>query len=315
MDNIVTFIKQHDNYLLLTHRRPDGDTLGSAAALCAGLRTMGKTAYLWRNPEITARYLPYAEPYFPDPEEPETEFITISLDTATSALLGEGWTGKVDLSIDHHPSESKYAGLEYSAPDAAACGEVVQHLLTDLGVPITKEIATLLYIAISTDTGCFRYSNTTAQTHRLAARLMDTGIDITELHANIFVKSRLRLSVEAAISRRIEYHAGGLVAVASLSLAEKGEASEDDLENLVGLIQVIEGVKVVFLLREYKKGWRVSCRTAEPYSANLVCSILGGGGHARAAGADISETIPLESARRLALDALLKSHPNLINSL
>jgi phosphoesterase RecJ-like protein len=308
MENIVSFLKEHNNYLLLTHRRPDGDTLGSAAALCAGLRAMGKTAYLWRNPEVTGRYLPYSEPYFAP--KGYTYDITVAVDTASADLFGEGWSGKVDLRIDHHPSEGGYAGLEYSDPSAAACGEVIQGLLASLGVSLNQEIAVALYVAIATDTGCFRYANTTAKTHRLTAELMDTGIDASKLNASIFSKSRLRLSVESAISRRIEYYAGGLVAVASLSLKERGAATEDDLENLTGLIQGIEDVKVVLVLREYPSGWRVSCRTVDPYSANRICAVLGGGGHARASGADI-KTMPQEAARRIALDALWKIHPEL----
>jgi phosphoesterase RecJ-like protein len=309
LDNIASFLKQHNNYLLLTHRRPDGDTLGSAAALCAGLRAMGKAAFVWRNPEITMRYLPFAEPYFAP--EGFTYDTAVTVDTASPALIGEGWAGKVHLRIDHHPGETGYADVEITDPSAAACGEVVYDLLYALGVPLTQEIAVSLYIAIVTDTGCFRYSNTTAKTHRCIAALMETGIEVPALNSMIFSKSRLRLSVEAAISRRIEYHAGGQVAVASLSLLEKGDASEDDLENITGLVQSIVGVKVVLVLREYLSGWRVSCRTAKPYAANLVCGVLGGGGHARAAGADIKGAMTQESVRRLALEALWNIYPKL----
>jgi phosphoesterase RecJ-like protein len=270
---------------------------------------MGKAAFIWRNPEVTRRYLPFVEPYFaPDGYIHD---IAVTLDTASPALIGEGWTGKVDLRIDHHPSDAGYAGLEYTDPSAAACGEVVHELLTALGVQLTQEIAVPLYVAIVTDTGCFRYSNTSAKTHRCAADLVDTGIDIPALNCAIFAKSRLRLSVESAMSRRIEYHAGGQVAVASLSLLEKGDASEDDLENLTGLVQSIAGVKVVLILREYPSGWRISCRSVEPYAANLVCAVLGGGGHARAAGADIKEPMTQEGARLLALETLWNTYPEL----
>jgi phosphoesterase RecJ-like protein len=309
MREIIPFIQQNDDFLLLTHRHPDGDTLGSAAALCAGLRALGKTAHLWDNPEITGRYLPYTQRYIA-PEGYRHAF-AIAVDTADASLLGKGWTGAVDVRIDHHPNGAGYAGIEYTDPKAAACGEVVYALLTELGVDADREMAALLYIAIVTDTGCFRYSNTTAQTHEIVSRLLKTGIDAHKLNKEIFAKTHERMAVEAAVSAGIEYTAGGRVAVASLTLAQRGVATEDDLENLAGLPQSIKGVEVVLLLREARDGWRLSCRTSEPYAANKICAVLGGGGHSRAAGAEIKEICTVEAARARALEALWESHPEL----
>ena len=310
MNNVIDFLKQHDRFLLLTHRRPDGDTLGSAAALCAGLRSLGKTAYLWRNPEITGRYLPYTEPYF----APEGYLYdkTVAVDIASAPLLGAGWNGPAHLRVDHHPGSDGFAEIEYTDPSAAACGEVIQELLGWLGAPLTKEIAAALYIAVTTDTGCFHYSNTTARTHRLAAVLLETGIDAPGLNAEIFAKTHLRLAVEAAISANVVYGAGGELAVASLSLAEKGAATEDDLENIAGLVQGIEGVLIALMLREEADGWRVSCRTKEPYEANRICGVLNGGGHARAAGAEIKGKAPLEDAKKRAFAAIRECYPELL---
>ena len=302
MDKAISFLRQHDNYLLLTHRRPDGDTLGSAVALCAGLRSLGKTSYLWRNPEITSRYLPYTEPFFA-PEGYAHEH-TVAVDIASKSLLGEGFDGRIHLRVDHHPNKAGYADIEYTEPSAAACGEVVMELLAALGVPLTKEIATPLYIAISTDTGIFRYSNTTARTFRCAAALMETGINLPALNTELFSKSRRRLAIETVVSENIRYSAGDRVAVTSLSLKEKGTAAEDDLENLAGLAQGIQGVEVVLLLREEKGGWRVSCRVVKPYSARRICEALGGGGHERAAGAEIKGKLTPEAARERALEAV-----------
>ncbi|MCL2003889.1 MAG: DHH family phosphoesterase [Oscillospiraceae bacterium] len=311
MQNIVSFLRQNDKYLILTHRHPDGDTLGSAAALCAGLRALGKTAYLWRNPEVTERYMPYAQPYFaPEGYAYQT---TVAVDTADASLLGEGWAGTVHLRIDHHPSEGGFAELEYTDPAAAACGEVVYTLLTLLGAPLTREIAETLYIAVTTDTGGFRYANTTAATHRLAAVLMDTGIDAHALERAMFSKTRSRVAVECVILSGMEYRAGGLLVLGALTLAERRSAgaTEDDLVNIAGLAQSIEGVKIGLLLREEPNGWRVSCRTAEPYAANLICGVLGGGGHNRAAGAHIEERIATREVRRRVLNALWEIYPEL----
>ncbi|MCL1806535.1 MAG: bifunctional oligoribonuclease/PAP phosphatase NrnA [Oscillospiraceae bacterium] len=312
MNDVVNFLKKHNNFLLLTHRRPDGDTLGSAAALCAGLRSLGKTAYLWPNPEITGRYVPYTKPYFaPEDYRPDA---AVAVDIASKSLIPEQWKIPVHLRIDHHPDAGRdelFAELNYTDPSAAACGEVIQELLETLGVTLTKEIAAALYVAIATDTGCFRYSNTTAKTHRLTAKLMETGISAYAVNNEIFAKSKERLAVEAAVAANIHYCAGGRAAVAYLSLADRGGAAEDDLENLAGLPQGIKGVEVALLLREEKDGWRVSCRSKEPYAANKICGVFGGGGHDRAAGAEIEGTMLPEEACKRAFAALWGIYPDL----
>jgi phosphoesterase RecJ-like protein len=307
MNEVISFLDRHDDFLILTHQRPDGDTLGSAAALCAGLRSVGKTAYIWRNPEITKRYMPYTKPYFPP--DGYLHSAAVSVDTATASQLGKTWNGKVHLRIDHHLGSDGYAETEYTDPSTAACGEVIMDLLKGYGIALTKEIASALYIAIITDTGGFRHANTTAKTHRMIAELIESGADAHKLNTDIFSKSSLRIAVEAAIAENAEYTADGSVALASLSLSEKGDATEDDLENIAGLLQNIEGVRIALLLREETDCWRVSCRTSEPYSANSICGVLGGGGHERAAGAEIKGCG--ETARENALNALWKIYPEL----
>jgi phosphoesterase RecJ-like protein len=311
MNHVINFLKQRDDYLILTHRNPDGDTLGSAAALCAGLRALGKTAYLWRNPEITGRYLPYTKPYFaPEGYAHQT---AAAVDIAAASLLGEGWEGPIHLCIDHHPNTGGFAEIQYTDPSAAACGEVIHELLEMLGVTLTQEIAAPLYITLTTDTGGFRYANTTPQTHRLAALLMETGINAHALEKAMFSKTRSRVAVECVILSGLEDRAGGIAALGALSLAERESAgaTEDDLVNIAGLVQGIEGVKIGLLLREEAGAWRVSCRTAEPYAANMICGALGGGGHSRAAGAHIRERLSPQAARERVLNALWEIYPEL----
>lgn len=311
MKDVIAFLRQNDNFLLLTHRRPDGDTLGSSAALCAGLRTLGKTAYLWRNPEITERHLTYTEAFLaPDSYCHDT---VIAVDIASRSMLSKDWSGTVQWRIDHHPGSDGFADKYYTDPSAAACGEVVLEILRALGVPLTKEIAKPLYIAISTDTGCFRFANTTAQTHRAAADLLETGIPANKLDTIFFAKTRARMAAEAAIIGGMEYAANGLVALAMLTLAKKREicVAESDLDGLSNLPLTIEGIGVGFMMREDIDGWRISCRTAEPYAANAICGVLGGGGHARAAGAEISERLSPDAARERVLVALWEIYPEL----
>ena len=162
-----------DQVLILTHVRPDGDTIGSAAALCCGLRALGKTAYLLPNPELTATYAPYAAPYLA-----EADFApayVVSVDIAALSLLPENarpYQDRIALAIDHHPSQEFFARETCLEADSAACGEIVYDILRQL-TPLTPEMALPLYVAISTDTGCFVYSNTTPRSHRIAAQLME----------------------------------------------------------------------------------------------------------------------------------------------
>ena len=162
-----------DQVLILTHVRPDGDTIGSAAALCCGLRALGKTAYLLPNPELTATYAPYAAPYLA-----EADFApayVVSVDIAALSLLPENarpYQDRIALAIDHHPSQEFFARETCLEADSAACGEIVYYILRQL-TPLTPEMALPLYVAISTDTGCFVYSNTTPRSHRIAAQLME----------------------------------------------------------------------------------------------------------------------------------------------
>ena len=187
-----------DELLLLTHVRPDGDTVGSAAALCQALRDRGKTAYLLPNPELTATYAPYAAPYAaPEGFVPHH---VVSVDIAALSLLPENarpYQDRIDLAIDHHPSQGFFARETCLEAESAACGEIVYNIVT-LMTPLTPEIALPLYVAVSTDTGCFVYSNTTARTHRIAAAMMDCGIDVAPVNKALFrTKSRTRLAMEA----------------------------------------------------------------------------------------------------------------------
>ena len=162
------YLEALDNVLLLTHVRPDGDTIGSAAALCRALRDCGRTAYLLPNPEITATYTPYAAPYWA-PEGWEGEHI-VSVDIADVSLLPENakpYQERIELAIDHHPSQGFFARNTCLEADSAACGEIVYEIIQHL-TALTADIALPLYVAVSTDCGGFQYGNTTARTHRLS---------------------------------------------------------------------------------------------------------------------------------------------------
>lgn len=305
MQEAAARLRQMNNVLLLTHVRPDGDTIGSAAALCQALRDMGKTAYLLYNPEITDTYAPYAEPYWAS-EGFVPEHI-VSADIAALNLLPDNaaaYASRVELTIDHHGSQEFFAAETCLDADAAACGEIIYRVIREL-TAVTPAIALLLYVAISTDTGCFVYANTTADTHRIAAELLETGIDVGPVNKVLFrTKSKTRLAMEARMVADMELYDGDRVVVMSipLSLRQELHATEADIEELSSLAALVEGTDCGITLRELKPGRvKLSLRTGPRVDACAVCQRLGGGGHTAAAGATVDGT--LEDAKALILKA------------
>lgn len=291
-----------DHVLILTHVRPDGDTVGSAAALCQALRDMGKTAYLLYNPEITATYAPYAAPYRA-PENFTPEHI-VAVDVATAALLPENakiYAEKVDICVDHHPSNSGYARYTCLEADAAAAGETVYEIIAQL-TAITPQIALPLYIAISTDTGCFVYTNTTPRTHRIAAELMQY-VEVGAINKALFrTKSRTRLAMESRMVSEMELYDEGRVVVMQipLSLREEYHATEADIEELSSLAAFVEGTDCGVTLRELRPGViKISLRTGPRVDACAACAKLGGGGHRAASGATVEGSMNEVKARIL----------------
>ena len=239
----------------------------------------------------------------------------VSTDIATVGLFpdnAKSYADKVDLAIDHHPSFEGFGKANIVRPEAAACGELILDIVREL-TPLTPEIALPLYVAISTDTGGFIYSNVTAATHRAAAELMDTGIDYCAVNKLFFqTKSRVRMQLEAAMLAEAKFYDGNRAAVLSVprSLLEKFHATESDAEDLSALGPQIQGVDCAVTMRELGDGvWKFSLRTGERVNATEVCRLLGGGGHARAAGATLEGVTQAEAEEKM-LNAIARIVPD-----
>lgn len=301
------FLKQHDNYLILTHKRPDGDTIGCAAGLCRALRKLGKTAYTLPSLDATSLLGSYLEGLSaPEGFAPDT---VVSVDIAALGLLPDNaqpYRDRIDLAIDHHPSQEFFAKETCLEADKAACGEIIWKICTELGA-MDGEIATPLYVAVATDCGCFVYSNTTPHTHRVAAALMEQGIPAKALNKRHFrTKSMRRLELESLILQNMHLYHGGTVAVAPISLemmAQAGATSEDT-DDLAAFLGQIEGVLHTATIREHEGGQcRISVRTrADLLNATRVCARLGGGGHKAASGCTVQGTV--DQAERAILAAI-----------
>jgi len=309
----AVWLKEHDRYLILTHKRPDGDTIGCAAALCRGLRGLGKTAHICPGTGETHLFTPYLEGLLaPEGYEPDT---VVSVDIAARSLFttsGQPWLERgIHLAIDHHPSQEFFANETCLDAGRAACGEILYEILKELG-QVNQETAVPLYVAVSTDTGCFQYGNTTADTHRVAAALMATGIDVFPLNKRHFrTKTWARLQVERLIVERMHRYEDGKIAVApvSLSLMDEAGATEEDMEDIAAFLGQIEGVETSVTIRELAAGeCKLSVRTSGGLNATKVCALLGGGGHAAAAGCTVSGT--LEEAEAAILDAIRQVERN-----
>ena len=305
-------LRRMENVLILTHIRPDGDTVGCAAALCLALRKLGKTAYLLPNPGVTDTTAPFVTPYEAPPDfRPES---VISVDIATTRLLPEnakGYEGRIDLAMDHHPSFEGFGRENIVRPEAAACGELMYDILRRL-TDIDADIALPLYVAVSTDTGGFQFANTTAYTHSVAAALMETGIDYRTVNKVFFrTKTRKRLALEADMLTHVEYFDRGRVAFlyVPLSLMARLQATESDAEELSSLGAQIQGVDCAVTFRELRAGeWKLSVRTGDRVNATEVCRRMGGGGHARAAGCSVEAQLP--EVKRQCLAAIAANAPD-----
>ena len=283
------WLLERDNFILVTHLRPDGDTLGSAAALCSALRRAGKTAYLFNNPEITPKYRKYVEKYISDSFEHE---YVIAVDAAEERMLCLGFEGKVNLCIDHHPTNPHYSDELLLHAEKASCGESVLEVIKYLCGGLTAEEASLLYMAVSTDCGCFRYANVTSETFAAASELASFGAEIQKLNFELFRQvTRARIVLEGMISSGLKFYHDGKLVIATVTneMMEQAGATENDCDDIAGIPGKVEGCIVSMVIRELDDGkTKVSVRSQPCFDSSAICAKFGGGGHKMAAGCTIN---------------------------
>ena len=286
----VSLLKEFDNYLILTHRNPDGDTLGSAYALKRALDLLGKKSMVRCNDDIHPKFSYLWE----NVDNSEITFDKIiAVDVADKKLLGEEFEAKygdnVFLCIDHHTSNRESA-QNLLLEDRAAAAVVIYEVIRQLGVEITPEIASCVYTGLATDTGCFMYSNTTPTVHRIAAEVMAKGADYTLINRLMFETKTLQyLRLEQMAVSSIESHFDGKCAIMTVTrkMFEESGASSSECDGIAAIPRKIEGVKIAVTIRERHNGsFKVSMRTIEPYDAAKICANFGGGGHNAAAGCE-----------------------------
>ena len=289
---ICNELKHIQSCTIIMHRRPDGDTGGSAAALGRCLMALGKTVRFACCDAITPKYTDL----LPAPVGVAVEGAVIAVDIAAPEMAGAlaPYVEQADIVIDHHGTNPCPGRLNLVRPEAAATGEIMYEIVTALG-PLTKEIAEALYVALSTDTGCFRYGNTTPNALRVGAALVETGLDITYLNRMLFVvKTKAAFAVRSRLSQELHYYADGHAAVSVLSEAIMREyhADEDDVESVSAIPMEIEGVRAAATLREVAtRTYKVSVRTDGSVDAAALCKAFDGGGHKMAAGCTLQGNV------------------------
>lgn len=313
----AAFLQECEDVYILIHQSPDGDCVGSGYSLQAVLRQMGKRARVLCSDPIPARY------EFLKPSEPEEDFepkCVIAVDVADPKLFGrycEEYHDRVDLCIDHHVSNLHYARRTLLFPDAAAACEILYKLYRfmefmdgDVNIRFTEQIAKCLYTGMATDTGCFKFDNTTPETHIYTAQLMREFPDIRYglINRSMFdVKTPSRLRAEMLMIQAMEYYLDGRCAMICMTqeLRDRTGLDENDTEGLTNLPTQPEGVEVGVTLREREPDvFKISLRSAGDVNVSAICQTLGGGGHVKAAGCLLKGR--LDDVKATILDAVKK---------
>ena len=305
----AAWLAERDNFCILTHRKPDGDTVGSAAALCLVLRKLGKKATVLENPELTSKLSWLHEGLtVAQPEEGDT---LICVDVASPKMLPrafEQYQSRIELRIDHHGSATSFTAHELVEPQTGACGEIIYDIMMELWVEMDAAIAEAMYVAVSTDTGCFRFANTTAHSFLVAAACAAAGAPVFDINLEMFETNSLaRLRIQGWMAENARFLADRTMVVCAIPRAVEAElgAGEDDMDNISGFPRTIAGVKMAATLRENPEdGVKLSVRAVPGYDAAAVCAKFGGGGHKGAAGASIA--LPLEEAAKAVEAAMLE---------
>lgn len=304
-----------EDVLILCHRNPDGDTLGSGYALCRAYLEHGVRARVFCSDEVLEKF------HYLSDGIPQTEFTPrhiLSVDVADPGLLGEKALNlvaslhPVELSIDHHPTHRQFADEIYVEANSASCCEIIRVLLEEMGWEVTPSIASCLYTGIATDTGCFKFSNTSPRTHRIAAEMIEKGADYIPINKVMFDTLTFpELALERLALEKMWMSEDGSIAVMTITtdMLHKTSVSESELDRITSFTRKIKGVEIGITIKQRgPEDFKVSVRTGESRSAADICAVFGGGGHARAAGCQFNEADPVHIREQL-LQAVRDTDP------
>mgnify|MGYP000215196187 FL=1 len=315
-EEIIAAVQQYQRFIIMSHIRPDGDAIGSTIALGSTLETMGKDVIYVNEdgvPESLA-FLPGSDKVKQASGEVKDIEVAIAVDCANKPRLGENalkmaTNAKLWINIDHHKSNPGYGDLNYIDSDSPATGQILYQMITEQGLTLTDEARDSIYVAVSTDTGSFQYSGTTAATYEMAADLVKRGLNtgkINEQTYDSFPYRRVALTRE--LLNTLELSSSGEIADWQLlrKVKEELDLQPDDSENLIDMIRAIDGVNVALFFEELMDdSIRVSIRSKMgSIDACEIAQVFGGGGHAKAAG--IRMPGPISEARKSVISQVSK---------
>jgi phosphoesterase RecJ-like protein len=314
LEEIAKVIKKVQNIAILPHLSADGDALGSSFALSLALSRAGKSVKVYLEEDIPSSYdfLPGKESAVTETDGEIVWDVAIAVDSGDIGRIGERQaileTAKITINIDHHYSNTEYCDYNFVNPDSAAAAEIIYSLICLMDIEIDTDIASCLYVALLTDTGGFKFSNTSSETLRIASELIKSGIDLATLNYIIFDATTLnKVKLTGRAIESLEIFEEGKIALITISRDDmkKTGANDEDCEGIVNIGRNIKGVEVSVMMRETEDGKiKVSLRSANYYDVSAVAASNGGGGHKRAAGCVMDG--PLESAAEKLLKDIVK---------
>lgn len=308
LGQIADLVRSTDNYLVVGHVRPDGDCLGSCLGLVEILKVLGKQVRFYTEgplPPFLA-FLPGFDMIETDFPHDETFGAVLSVDTADAnrVFLGYEPTGIVAV-IDHHSSNTRYGTINWIDGSAAAAAEMIYTLAGVLGVKINERIATCLYTGIMTDTGSFRFANTTERTFRVASELVSQGANPAEIAEEVYAsRPPAAVKISSLVMSTLNYEFDGALVWNEITqqMLVQADATEAQAEGLSSEMRSIEGVQIAVLFYETPEGQcRIGFRSRGDLNVSTLASLMGGGGHPNASGASIAEDYLLARKRALEL--------------
>jgi phosphoesterase RecJ-like protein len=296
-NSIISKIKGVKTLAILPHVSIDGDALGSSIALAYAVKALGVEPVIYIEEEIPSNYefLPGTEFVKVYQGQSESYELVLALDTGDIERLGrrvEIFNAASDtINIDHHTTNTEFAKLNYVKTNSSATGEIIYQLIKMMGVPLTKEISTCIYVAITTDTGGFRYSNTTSITHQIVSDLINNGVNVSEVSQLLFETMSLsKTKLMGMAIQTLEILENGKAAFITVteSMIKDTNAKEEDCDGIVNIGRNIKGVEVAVLMKENgNESFKINLRSKKHVDVSVIANKLGGGGHKNAAGCTI----------------------------
>jgi phosphoesterase RecJ-like protein len=310
---IGEIISKEDDFAIVSHVSPDGDSVGSMLGLYNALISLGKKVNMFIDdsfPEMFS-FLPKFNEAKHSNEFKHHNCLFV-LDCGDLGRLGKckELTEMCDtiINIDHHISNNFFGHINLVDPSASSVGELILQILKSNGIEISKDIASCLYTSILTDTGGFKYSNTTSDTLNAAGSLISTGIDFTDIYSTIYDRKTIgQVRLTSKVTSTLEMYVDGKVAVLSLfkNMIEECGALEEDSNDIINFGRDIEGVEVAIFIKEKDKDtYKISLRSKRYIDVRKIAEIFGGGGHVRAAGCTIEGSY--EDVKKKTIDEIIR---------